>query len=656
MARTSAVVQRVLRILRAALAQSGEPLGTVALKQDGTLEVVCLLEGPQGGISALLDLEIINGLVQSSVVRAQAAESLREAILERRGCNEDAALFLAQEALLHAASPWRLTARIGAFCLGRPAGGVSPAALVCSKKGSRFARVPGVLAAQKASPPGIRAAAALREISPAAASTGPGGVILPAYGFLAGASSCDELQICVKKVLSNLQSRIRGRRKGKTLPGTASRKPPSWWEDMIEVAVPSARGALGENLSAVLPAYVPSVARILNSPVGAQALSALPACFDELALLGPGPLAVKLQPADPPERRREKIASAVASYRKRTGEDPRVLVLPEGGILTAGRTAWEASLVRRAFEGLLNAALQCEAAGGILKMPGALKRSVPPEWIGGVRASLPEKPAGRVSGKIAIVTGAAQGVGRHIALELAAQGATVMVVDLNARGAEGVCEEIRERWGRDRAYSAGADVRDEAAMRRVILQAVQLCGGLDIMIANAGVLKAFKITEFPVDLWRWIVDVNLVGSFVCAKVAAQVMRHQKRGDIIQINSKSGKKGSKYNSAYAASKFGGIGLVQSIALDLIEDGIKVNAICPGNFFDLPLWSAPGGLFDQYRAKYPGATREDVRRIYEKQIPMGRGCTVPDVMKTIYYILEQDYETGQAYNVTGGQEMR
>jgi sorbitol-6-phosphate 2-dehydrogenase len=98
------------------------------------------------------------------------------------------------------------------------------------------------------------------------------------------------------------------------------------------------------------------------------------------------------------------------------------------------------------------------------------------------------------------------------------------------------------------------------------------------------------------------------------------------------------------------------LVQSVAFDLLEDGIKVNAICPGNFLDLPLWSAPGGLFDQYRAKFKGASREEIRKIYEQQVPLGRGCTVADIMKTIYYILEQGYETGQAYNVTGGQEMR
>src|SRR5208337_2847095 len=100
-------------------------------------------------------------------------------------------------------------------------------------------------------------------------------------------------------------------------------------------------------------------------------------------------------------------------------------------------------------------------------------------------------------------------------------------------------------------------------------------------------------------------------------------------DIIQINSKSGLEGSNKNGAYAGSKFGGIGLTESFALELIADGVKVNAICPGNFFDGPLWSDPqNGLFVQYlrEGKVQGAvTVEDVRRFYEAKVPMGRGCT-------------------------------
>jgi sorbitol-6-phosphate 2-dehydrogenase len=118
-------------------------------------------------------------------------------------------------------------------------------------------------------------------------------------------------------------------------------------------------------------------------------------------------------------------------------------------------------------------------------------------------------------------------------------------------------------------------------------------------------------------------------------------------------------GSNKNGAYAGAKFGTIGLTQSFALELAAEKIKVNAICPGNYFDGPLWSDPqNGLFVQYLKanKVPGAkTIEDVRTFYEAQAPLGRGCTPPDVVRAICYVVEQRYETGQALPVTGGQVM-
>ena len=130
-------------------------------------------------------------------------------------------------------------------------------------------------------------------------------------------------------------------------------------------------------------------------------------------------------------------------------------------------------------------------------------------------------------------------------------------------------------------------------------------------------------------------------------------------DIVQINSKSGLEGSNKNGAYAGSKFGTIGLTQSFAKELVTDKVKVNSICPGNFFDGPLWSHPEkGLFVQYlqTGKVPGAkTIEEVRRFYESKVPMDRGCTPEDVATAILYCVEQKYETGQAVPVTGGQVM-
>jgi sorbitol-6-phosphate 2-dehydrogenase len=164
--------------------------------------------------------------------------------------------------------------------------------------------------------------------------------------------------------------------------------------------------------------------------------------------------------------------------------------------------------------------------------------------------------------------------------------------------------------------------------------------------------------EFLAEKWRAVIDVNLVGYFLCAKHAARAMQPNRSGAIIEVNSKSGKKGSFRNSAYAASKFGGIGLTQSLALELVEHGIRVNAVCPGNLLDSPLWTeGPNALFKQY-ARNRGITEAEVRKIYIDQVPMKRGCTYEDVCNVIVFLASEQagYMTGQAINVTGGQEMR
>ena len=186
-----------------------------------------------------------------------------------------------------------------------------------------------------------------------------------------------------------------------------------------------------------------------------------------------------------------------------------------------------------------------------------------------------------------------------------------------------------------------------------------------IFVNNAGIAKAGSLDVMTKQTFELVTAVNYTGYFLCAKYASKVMKLQNKFapgymmDIIEINSKSGLAGSNKNFAYAGSKFGGIGLTQSFAMELAEYNIKVNAICPGNYLNGPLWSDPErGLFVQYlnAGKVPGAkTVEDVRRFYESKVPLNRGCEPIDVARAIFYVVEQKYETGQAIPVTGGQEM-
>jgi sorbitol-6-phosphate 2-dehydrogenase len=256
--------------------------------------------------------------------------------------------------------------------------------------------------------------------------------------------------------------------------------------------------------------------------------------------------------------------------------------------------------------------------------------------------------------RIALVTGGAQGLGAAICHRLSREGAELVVADLNLQGAKRTAAEIAEETGQ-RAIAVQVDVTDEEQVRAMVERCVAEFGRLDILVSNAGVLIAEAVDEFAADKWRLVMNVNLYGYFLCAKHAARVMKAQRSGTIIQINSKSGKKGSYKNSAYAASKFGGIGLTQSLALELAEYGVRVNAVCPGNLLDSPLWV--DSLYAQYAKKW-GITEEQVRQKYIDQVPLKRGCTYRDVTNMVLFLAsdQASYMTGQAINVTGGQEMR
>ncbi len=281
------------------------------------------------------------------------------------------------------------------------------------------------------------------------------------------------------------------------------------------------------------------------------------------------------------------------------------------------------------------------------------------------KVSLGGKPQGRVENKIIVVTGAAQGFGAGIAKLLHNEGANIVVADMNKEKGQEFAEQLNSKETKNKAYFVKVDVADGNSVKALIDETVLRFGGLDVMISNAGILRAGSLDEMDQETFELMTKVNYTGYFLCAKYAKPVMKMQHSihpdhfMDIIQINSKSGLKGSNKNFAYAGGKFGGIGLTQSFALELMPYKIKVNSICPGNFFDGPLWSDPeNGLFVQYlnTGKVPGAkTIDDVKAFYESQVPAGRGCTALDVVKAIFYVIEQEYETGQAVPVTGGQNM-
>ena len=358
---------------------------------------------------------------------------------------------------------------------------------------------------------------------------------------------------------------------------------------------------------------------------------------------------------------------AIPAFRGKNGYDPKIIMIKNFGLIAAEETAKSAETAMDVYEDLLKISALTENFGGPRFMtPGQIafidnwevehyRRKVAKGFV----------KSGRVENKIAIVTGGAQGFGAGIARDLFFEGANVVIADMNKTKGEALVRELNKTDKKNQCIFKDTDVSDAESVKSLVYETVRQFGGLDLLISNAGILYAGSLDEMQTDIFDRMTRINYNGYFLCAKYSSEIFRIQNTyksnyfTDIIQINSKSGLKGSKKNFTYAGAKFGGIGLTQSFALEMVEYCTKVNAICPGNFFEGPLWSDPEhGLFRQYleAGKVPGAkTIEDVKRHYEKQVPMKRGCTVSDVMKAIYYVIDQKYETGQAIPVTGGQVM-
>ncbi|MCL2483665.1 MAG: SDR family NAD(P)-dependent oxidoreductase [Propionibacteriaceae bacterium] len=433
--------------------------------------------------------------------------------------------------------------------------------------------------------------------------------------------------------------------------------------DMILVAAPLLRGLLGTERSLAVVTSDSSELVRSETRMGKPVVTDGPLTPDQIVYAGAMPCVV--EPRYAPLA--DQIRKAVASYRLSFERDPVIVVLPGRVAFAAGPDHAAARNALETFTDALAVARDANRLGEVRVMDADERGFIETWEAEAYRKKMAETAyRGRMQHKVAVITGAAQGFGLGIARGLAAEGAHVVLADLNLDLAQAEARRLVAWYGPGTAMAVQVNVADENSQKQALAEVLAAYGGLDLFVSNAGIARAGSVTEQRIEDFDLVTSINYKGYFLGVRAVSPVLaaQHEVRPDllfdIVEINSKSGLEGSNRNFAYAGSKFGGIGLTQSFALELIEAGIKVNSVCPGNYLDGPLWSdSDTGLFVQYlrAGKVPGASDVDqVRAFYESKVPMVRGCLPEDVVCAVLYLVEQQYETGQALTVTGGQTMR
>ena len=479
-------------------------------------------------------------------------------------------------------------------------------------------------------------------------------IFLQNHGIFVGADTTEEIDAIYDGIMSKLETMV------KTLP--EGDVPVC---DCVSDTVPAIRTILSRGGRGLKTLKVTNNALVSSFIGGKDDVAAVMKPFTPDGIVYCKSEYIFMDPKDP-EDLVKQAERKIEAYVSRRGHTPKVLLIKGIGLVAVGSNAREAQTVTEVFLDSMKVAWYAASFGGQHPMTARQIAFIDNWEVENYRRKVASAASkGRVEGKTIIVTGAAQGFGEGIARELIKQGANIVVADLNEVTGMKTAAGFNEIAGANKAMFVKTNVADMDSLRALIKETVVNFGALDAFVSNAGVVRAGDLEAMTPENFEFVTNINYKAYFFCAKVASHVMKVETAhdpeyfADIVQINSKSGLVGSKANFAYAGGKFGGIGLTQSFALELAPFRIKVNSICPGNYYDGPLWSDPEkGLFIQYlkAGKAPGAkTVQDVKDYYLSKVPMRKGCNPEDVCKAILYAMEQTGETGQAIPVTGGQVM-
>ena len=444
-------------------------------------------------------------------------------------------------------------------------------------------------------------------------------------------------------------------------------------EDLLAAALPTLRGALLADSRGV-------VLRVDRSPEAVAFATARRApevsqvgapCPDHLIHTKHKPLVVGFDPArDGPDELRAAFRNGVAEYaawyreyyeRNLTEESrpfpidpagPRVVLVPGVGIVTSGADASRARLSRDLYRRAVAVEDAADALGGFRSLSEAEAFAI--EYWPLERYKLAQAPAaGELAGRVALIVGAASGIGRATARLLAARGAHVAVADLNARGSGEVAAEIASAYGDGRATSVQVDVTDEAAVAEMMRQTVLAFGGIDILVASAGLATSAPVTETTVDEWERNHAVLVRGYFLAAREVFRVLMAQGRGGaIVFVGSKNALVAGANATAYSSAKAASLHLARCLAEEGGEHGIRVNTVNPDAVIEgSGIWSSE---WKAERASTYGVAEEELPAFYRSRTTLDVNVYAEDVAEAIAFLASERAakSTGNVVNVDGG----
>jgi len=472
------------------------------------------------------------------------------------------------------------------------------------------------------------------------------------------------------RIIQEAEDYVRDQAKGKTVFGAVKAPAPNASERqaMVTAVLPFIRGQVSAERSAIL-AYDDSedvldyVSRERTGAVSQQGA----ACPDHLVHVKRQPLFVDWQPGDGIEALKAKLRDGIADYKQRyvdyfnsnksDGDElrdasPRVILIPGLGMVNTGKDATDADVSRQLYHRAISVIGGSEALGGF--------ESLSPSEAYGIEYwplelyKLKLRPPDRdLAGKVALITGAASGIGRATAYRLAQEGAHVIIADINQEGAEIVAADVVKRFGFKRALAIKMDVTDEAAIIEAFHRTILTYGGVDVVVNNAGIAGGKPIEETTLADWQRNIDILATGYFLVAREGFRVLKAQGRGgSLVFVGSKNSIGAGKGASAYSAAKAAEIHLARCLAEEGGEAGIRVNSVLPdGVIQGSSIWDSE---WREARAKNYGIKPDELEAFYRKRTTLKVNVTPDDIAEAILFLAgpRSAKTTGGVLTVDGG----